>query len=122
MRTRPWEVSDELWECIEELIPEPHRARVQAGHGLMTEKYSKPSYVLKTGCQWNSIPPEMCSSTTAHRRFQEWESEGLFKDLWELGLLTYDELEGIDWEWQAVDGAMTKAPLGGAASGANHLS
>jgi hypothetical protein len=31
----------------------------------------------------------------------------------------YDELKGIEWEWQAVDGAMTKAPFGGAATGAN---
>jgi hypothetical protein len=36
-----------------------------------------------------------------------------------VGLQEYDELEGIQWEWQAVDGAMTKAPLGKAATGAN---
>ena len=35
--------------------------------------------------------------------------------LWQVGLQEYDELEGIQWEWQAVDGAMTKAPLGKAA-------
>jgi hypothetical protein len=33
----------------------------------------------------------------------------------------YDELEGIEWEWQSVDGVMskapTKAPLGKGASG-----
>lgn len=27
--------------------------------------------------------------------------------------------KGIQWEWQAADGAMTKAPLGGEATGAN---
>ena len=26
-------------------------------------------------------------------------------------LLAYDELEGITWEWQSLDGAMVKAPL-----------
>lgn len=26
---------------------------------------------------------------------------------------------GLRWEWQAIDGAMTKAPLGGAGTGAN---
>ena len=25
----------------------------------------------------------------------------------------FDELQGIDWEWVSMDGAMTKAPLGG---------
>ena len=29
----------------------------------------------------------------------------------EEGLELYDELEGIDWEWLALDGAMTKAPF-----------
>jgi hypothetical protein len=28
-------------------------------------------------------------------------------------MLAYDRKKGIDWEWQAMDGAMTKAPLGG---------
>ncbi|GHO55936.1 hypothetical protein KSB_44110 [Ktedonobacter robiniae] len=32
--------------------------------------------------------------------------------MWAQGLLDYDELVGLDWEWQAMDGAMTKAPLG----------
>jgi hypothetical protein len=29
------------------------------------------------------------------------------------GLLEYDAVKGINWEWQAMDGSMTKAPLGG---------
>lgn len=37
----------------------------------------------------------------------------MFARLWQEGLLRYDELKGLDWEWQALDGAMTKAPLGG---------
>ena len=39
--------------------------------------------------------------------------------LWEAGLQEFDELVGIDWEWQRLEGAMTKAPFGGAATGAN---
>ena len=34
-------------------------------------------------------------------------------------LSEYDDLKGIQWEWQAVDGVMTKAPFAGAATGAN---
>jgi len=33
--------------------------------------------------------------------------------LWEAALCDYDELEGLDWGWLALGGAMTKAPLGG---------
>ena len=50
---------------------------------------------------------------------RQWEQKAFFLRLWQAGLQVYDELEGIQWEWQAVDGAMTKAPLGKAATGAN---
>jgi len=29
--------------------------------------------------------------------------------MWEAGLQAYDKAKGIDWTWQAVDGAMIKA-------------
>ena len=28
------------------------------------------------------------------------------------GLLEYDQIKGIDWEWQAIDDSLTKPPLG----------
>jgi transposase len=55
----------------------------------------------------------ICASSSAHRRFQEWTQAGVFKKLWANGLEEYDELKGIQWRWQSMDGAMTKAPLGG---------
>jgi putative transposase len=39
--------------------------------------------------------------------------------MWRAGLEEYDELRGIKWKWQAVDGAITKAPLGGQSTGPN---
>src|SRR5258708_8641961 len=36
-----------------------------------------------------------------------------------VGLTEYDEVQGIEWERQSVDGAMTKAPLGKDATGPN---
>jgi putative transposase len=53
----------------------------------------------------------MGASSTVHDRYQEWERLGFFERLWRAGLLEYDELEGIEWEWQAIDGAMSKAPF-----------
>ncbi len=37
--------------------------------------------------------------------------------MWELGLKEYAEKVGIEWEWNAMDGAMVKAPLGGKSNG-----
>ncbi len=71
-------------------------------------------FVLRTGCQWNALKEtRICSSSSAHRRFQEWAEAGVFAAFWREGLLAYDGLLGIDWTWMALDGAMGKAPLGG---------
>jgi len=70
--------------------------------------------VLRTGCQWKALDATVfVPGSTAHDRFQEWVEGGVFLALWQTGLLEYDELKGIDWEWLSMDGAMTKAPLGG---------
>ncbi len=76
-------------------------------------------YVLRTGCQWNAAPEKFGSGKTLHRYFQRWTRRGVFKKMWQAGLMEYDRTQGIDWEWQSVDGAMTKAPLGGGATGPN---
>ena len=70
-----------------------------------------------------TCPPDSVSlagaSSTIHDRFQKWEKAGFFKALWQAGLHEYNDLQGIEWEWQAEDGAMSKAPFGNAATGAN---
>jgi len=71
-------------------------------------------YVLRTGCQWQALDQtELCAHSTAHDRFQEWVQAEVFLKLWQVGAARFDKLQGIDWDWLALDGAMTKAPLGG---------
>ena len=117
-RTEPWRVSDEFWEKVRPLIP-PTPSHAKGGRRRMDDReaFAAMIYVLRTGIQWNALPREMGASSTVHDRYQEWERLGFFEELWRAGLLEYDELEGIEWEWQAMDGAMTKAPLGRGASG-----
>lgn len=118
-----WRIPDWLWERIEPLIPEPHDH-----HPLGCHRPRVPSrdamdailLVLRTGMQWNALDATgICSSSSAHRRFQEWECAGVFCEIWRQGLLDYEEAVGIDWEWLAADGAMGKAPLGGEKTGPN---
>jgi transposase len=111
-----WHIPDELWEKMQPLLPprKPHplgchNPRVPDRHAM-----DAIFFVLRTGCQWNALDATgICSSSSAHRRFQEWRDAGVFLEFWKRGLLAYDKLEGIDWDWLSMDGAMTKAPLGG---------
>jgi putative transposase len=67
-------------------------------------------YVLRTGIQWNALPRELGASTTVYDRFRLWEEQGVFERIWQAGLQEYDELEGIAWEWQSMDGVMRHPP------------
>lgn len=111
-----WRLSDELWSRMEGLLPEGkihplgcHRPRVpnrQAMNAIL--------FVLRTGAQWNSLDATgICSCASAYRRFREWTDAGVFEAFWKQGLLAYDRIEGIDWSWLSLDGAMSKAPLSG---------
>jgi len=111
-----WGIPETLWKRVEPLLPQPkphplgcHRPRV-SNRCAMDAIFFR----LRTGCQWNALTATgICTSSSAHRRFQEWTEAGVFSRLWALGLEEYDELKGIKWDWQSLDGAMTKAPLGG---------
>jgi hypothetical protein len=48
-----------------------------------------------------------------HRTFQRWVRLGLFERLWAVLLEQCADLGGVNWEWQAADGMMGKARLGG---------
>jgi transposase len=109
-----WELPDEMWEAIEPLVSEykgtgrPRRVdlrRITAGI----------FYVLRTGIQWQAAPRELFGPpSTVYYYFSQWAREGVFEDLWAEALKCYDDLKGLEWKWQSVDGAMTKSPLAGA--------
>jgi hypothetical protein len=56
---------------------------------------------------------DLCAKSTAYDRFQAWVEAGVYLHLWQEGVAQFDELQGIDWAWLSMDGALTKAPLGG---------
>jgi len=116
-RTKPWELSDDVWERAQPLLPrrKPHP---RGGRPPRDDRQMLGAilYVLRTGLQWNALPREIGASTTVYDRFRAWEREGVFERLWAAGLEEVDELVGIDWEWQSLDGVMTKAPFGRAAT------
>ena len=122
VRDDQWRIPDALWERIEPLLP-PRPPHPLGGHNpRVPDRKAMDAifFVLRTGCQWNALNATgICSSSAAHRRFQEWTAAGVFVTLWARGLEEYDALKGLDWEWLAMDGAMTKAPLGGERTGKN---
>jgi transposase len=120
-RIQSWEVSDAFWEKVAPLIPQPARNpnksyKRKAGGGrkpIPTRKiFEAILYVLRTGCHWKALPKERFGSpSTVHAHFLRWAGAGFFVALWQAGLAEYDDMEGIAWSWQSIDGAMVKAPM-----------
>lgn len=109
-----WRLPEELWRRMQPLMPQEKKLGTNGRPVVPFRKVMEAIfYVLRTGCQWKAVPKEYCSGSVAHARFQEWRKLGVFEKLWELGLEEYDALKGIRWKFQSMDGAMTKAPLGG---------
>jgi len=108
------QIPDALWDRIDLLLPIYKRSRNGGRPRLpLRPVVNGILYVLQTGCQWKAMPREFGSGSAIHAYFQQWVELGVFAELWELALCEYDELKGIAWKWQSMDGAMTKAPLGG---------
>ena len=118
MTIYPTDISDAEWRCLAPHLPSPKtggRPRIHSPRALLDAIF----YVLRTGCQWEALnQTDLCSKSTAHDRFQEWVEAGVFLKLWYAGVEQFDELQGIDWKWLSMDGAMTKAPLAGKKDGA----
>jgi transposase len=115
MSIKSWEVSDAFWAVVEPLIPKPKRDKekqykriVGGGRKPLDPRkvFAAIVYVLRTGIQWKALPKDIFGSPSAiHRYFREWERQGFFFELWQRGLCEYDDMEGIAWEWQSIDGS-----------------
>ena len=114
-----WECSDELWAVIEPILaehdpPKPGPARIdQRG------AFDAIIFRLRTGCQWNRLPWEYPDDSSVHRTFQRWVGLGIFDRLWAVVQEQCEDLGGCDWEWQAADGWLGKARMGGDEVGPN---
>lgn len=107
-------IPDAMWIRIEGLLPKFRKSR-KGGRPRLDWRQVLDGifYVLRTGCQWKALPPEFGSGSSAHRYFQLLVRRNVFRELWMVALEEFDDFQGLDWQWQSMDGAMTKAPLGG---------
>ncbi len=119
--TTGFRISDDLWAVVEPLLPvRVNTHRFGGGRPRVPDRRCADAifYVLRTGSPWAALDEtELCAKSTAHDRFTEWVEAGVFLKLWQAGVEQFDELQGIDWSWVSMDGAVTKALLGGEKDG-----
>lgn len=105
------EISDQFWEIVEPLIEPFRRTKPGGSPPLPFRKILNGIfYLLKTGCQWDMIPRCYGSKSTIREHFQRWTAGGVFDMLFQLSAEEYEELRGIGWTWQSMDGGIVQAP------------
>lgn len=109
-----WRVPDELWAEIKPILDQYDPPK-QTGRKRIDPRAALDAILfrLRSGCQWNQLPKEFPDDSSVHRTFQRWVRLGIFERLWARLVEACDELGGVDWEWQAADGMLGKARLGG---------
>jgi len=109
-----WRVPDELWAMVAPLLAE-YDPPAPTGRKRIDQREALNAIIfrLRTGVQWNHLPQELPEDSSVHRTFQRWLHRGVFDRLWALVQAACEDLNGVDWEWQAADTATSKARKGG---------
>src|SRR3712207_6177645 len=80
-----WRLPDALWAKMEPLLPPRPKPPLGCHNPRVPDRAAMDAifFVLRTGCQWNALGETgICSSSSAHRRFQEWIAAGVFEAFW----------------------------------------
>ena len=112
------DLTDEQWEIVSPLIPEPRRREDRRGrpwrdprdvlHGIL--------WVLRTGAPWKDLPDRYPPYQTCHRRFQQWSRDGTVRRVLEVLAEDLYRRGRIDLREAFVDGTFAGAKKGGSAS------
>jgi len=117
-----WVLPDEVWARVEPILlrwyPLPKTGRPRTDLRRVLDGII---YRLRSGVQWNQLPREFGDDSTVHRWFQRFAADGVFAEVWATLATECEALGDLDWEWQAADGMMGKARMGGEKRGRTPL-
>ena len=109
------ELTDEQWEVLRSLIPEPRRRSDGRGRPWRAnrEVLNGILWILRTGAPWKDLPERFPPYQTCHRRFQEWARRGLMKSILEALAADLRSRGRIDLSECFIDGSFASARGGG---------
>jgi transposase len=108
-------LTDQQWEVIGPLIPDPFTGYVGRPHAPFRAVVNTIVWILITGARWADVPEEegFASKSTAHRWLGIWSEDGTL-DTIKAYLLGDGQNAGlIDWERGSVDGSFVAGKGGG---------
>ena len=123
MPALPSWLTEPLWYQFVALLPK--RPQFHPDHPLGCHRrrlsdriiFDKMLQLLRFGCSYEAIADTTCSATTIRSRRDEWIQLGVFAQIKQIALDSYDRIVGLVLDQIAVDGSITKAPGGGEVAG-----
>ncbi|MFI5773653.1 IS5 family transposase [Streptomyces sp. NPDC051658] len=123
MPVLPSWLTEPLWGQFAALLPE--RSTYAVTHPLGCHRprisdrivFDKVLQLLRFGCSYQAVADTTCSATTIRNRRDEWIRLGVFAQIKQIALESYDRIVGLVLDQIAVDGSITKAPGGGEVAG-----
>ncbi|MDQ5828081.1 MAG: IS5 family transposase [Chloroflexota bacterium] len=108
------DLTDEQWEVLESLIPEPPRRADGRGRPWRDPRdvLNGILWVMRTGAPWRDLPERYPPYQTCHRRFQQWAEEGVLDEVLHALALDLKERGGLDLSECFVDGTFVGAKKG----------
>jgi len=114
MKKRQKLLTDEQWELIEPLLPQPRLRRDRRGRPWASNRacFEGILWILQTGAAWRFLPDEFPSPSTCWRRLKQWEDEGVWLDAWRTLLGALDREGLLKWDETFLDGSFAPAKKG----------
>lgn len=104
------DLSDAQWAILQPLLPPRNRVgRLRADD---RRTLNAILYVLRTGCAWRDLPEKYGDDSTAHRRLQKWQAEGVWQRIHRALLGMLERMKRIDWSSGLLDGSFVPAKKG----------
>ena len=103
-------LNDQQWEAIEPHLP----ALNVTGRPRANDRQTLDAilFVLRSGCRWCDLPPELGSATTAWRRLKTWEEQGVWEAIWRSVLDALEARDKLEWAQAFLDGSFVPAKKG----------
>jgi transposase len=104
------DLTDAQWALLQPLLP----ARSRTGRPRADDRRTLNAilYVLRTGCAWRDLPEKYGDDSTAHRRLQRWQQEGVWRRIYRTLLGMLERMKRIDWSSGLLDGSFVPAKRG----------
>jgi len=101
MSRRRYEISDENWERIKDLLPgkasDPGRTAQDNRRFI-----NAVLWIARSGAAWRDLPERYGNWNSVYRRFARWSKKGLWKTI-------FEALQDPDLEWLMIDTTVIRA-------------